>query len=140
MLRGTDVLELDGMHPVDLILPQAKIIFPNGPEHIPMLYNHEGNPHERDIPDGFPIGIWTDLRVDAGGLWLRGEVFRDAEKSSHLIPLIERKAITGLSIGFKSINQIILPNGDRNLLEILVVEVSLVAFPMQQDARFKVVS
>lgn len=83
-----------------------------------------------------PIGVWRDVREDAYGLHVTGEIIADIAQGAEALALLGIGAIDGLSIGYRTIrsseNR---ETGGRNLLEIDLWEVSLVTFPMLPTAR-----
>lgn len=82
-----------------------------------------------------PIGVWDEVREDARGLWVKGRILTDVAKGREAAALIEAKAIDGLSIGYRTIRSRKDETGHRLLTELELWEVSLVTFPMLQDAR-----
>jgi len=90
------------------------------------------------------IGKYSDMREDEKGLLLEGELFIDSPihqaKEAHY--LMKAKAVTGFSIGFN------IPKGGQEydedkdcweIKEIDLVEVSLVTYPANQQARLETV-
>ena len=59
-----------------------------------MLFQHD--PKE-------PIGIWEVAREDGYGLWVEGRLVPGVPRADALRALIERRAIDGLSIGFRTV-------------------------------------
>lgn len=95
-----------------------------GGEPLPMLVEHERR---------LLAGQWTDVREDSRGLWLRGEIRDDQPGAARAKRMIAR-GIDGLSIGFVPI--VAQRAGDgRVLIEIDLLEVSIVTHPMQPQAR-----
>jgi uncharacterized protein len=91
---------------------------------LPMLVEHERR---------LLAGHWIDAREDARGLWLRGEIRDDQPGAARAKRMIAR-GIDGLSIGFVPI--VAQRAGDgRVLIEIELLEVSIVTHPMQPQAR-----
>lgn len=87
---------------------------------VPMLSDHQR-----------PIGRWTRMREDDTGLWVEGEV-----TDPSIARLIRKGSISGLSIGYHTRRAS--PSGSgRDLVEIDLKEVSLVAFPMLRSARIE---
>ena len=83
-----------------------------------------------------PIGTWTEVRENATGLWVAGEVLTEIQLGREAAALMKAGAIDGLSIGYRVVKA--QPNkdtGGRTLLEIDLWEVSLVTFPMLPTAR-----
>lgn len=94
-----------------------------------MLWQH--NPDE-------PIGVWADLAEDAKGLWGKGHLILDVQKAREVHALMKRKAIGGLSIGYREIKTS--PDGNvRNLDELDLFEISPVSFPANRRARIEAV-
>lgn len=95
---------------------------------LPMLVEHEGR---------LVAGAWTDVREDGRGLMVRGELRDDLPGAARARRLIAR-GIDGLSIGFVPIVARKSASG-RVLEEIELLEVSIVALPMQPLARLSLV-
>jgi len=94
---------------------------------IKLLYQHAA---ER------PIGVWREVREDARGLFVRGELLMDVPLARETLSLMEAGALNGLSIGFQTVRARRERRGDvRRLLEIDLWEVSVVTFPMAPLAR-----
>jgi uncharacterized protein len=94
-----------------------------------MLWQH--NPDE-------PIGVWEDLAEDAKGLWGRGSLILEVQKAREVYALMKRKAIGGLSIGYREVD--VEPDGAVRLLkELELYEISPVAFPANRRARIEAV-
>jgi len=82
-----------------------------------------------------PIGVWEEVREDARGLYVKGRLLTDVEKGREAAALIGAGAIDGLSIGYRTVQASKDSKGRRLLAELELWEVSLVTFPMLQDAR-----
>lgn len=83
-----------------------------------------------------PIGVWHDVREDARGLHVRGEILTDLALGAEAMALMRAGAIDGLSIGYRVVRaEKSAETGGRRLLEIDLWEVSLVTFPMLPTAR-----
>ncbi len=91
----------------------------------PMLLQHTS---------GAIAGRWVRLVEDGRGLFVRGLV---EAKSAHRMLV---GGLDGLSIGFRPRHWKRRIGGGRELMDIDLVEVSLVADPMQPRARFQAVS
>lgn len=81
-----------------------------------------------------PVGIWEELREDAHGLFAAGRLVPGVERADALRKLIETRALDGLSIGFRTVKAS-RQGGQRLLHEIDLYEISIVAFPMMEEAR-----
>jgi len=96
-----------------------------GPGGVRMLYQHFA--HE-------PIGVWTDIREDARGLYVRGSLILDVERARDVTALLREGALGGLSIGFKTQRARKEANGVRTLLQVDLWEISVVTFPLLEAA------
>lgn len=110
----------------DIVLPGAfaKSLAKRG-ERIRLLFQHD--PKE-------PVGIWESLREDAYGLFVTGRLVPGVPQAEALRRLIGEGALDGLSIGFRTVKAS-RRGGKRLLEEIDLYEVSIVTFPMMEDAR-----
>jgi len=84
-----------------------------------------------------PIGLWQDVHEDARGLFVKGRILGDVQKGAEAMALIGAGAIDGLSIGYRTLRAEKNAKGQRLLHELELWEVSLVTFPMLQEARIK---
>ncbi|MGE3142546.1 MAG: HK97 family phage prohead protease [Hyphomonadaceae bacterium] len=91
---------------------------------VPMLVQHDAR---------LMAGVWTEIREDARGLYVRGEIRADAPGAAQALRLL-RRGVDGLSIGFVPIVAQKAAAG-RLLEEIDLLEVSIVTLPMQPLAR-----
>jgi len=91
---------------------------------LPMLLQHR---------QGALAGRWTRVMEDGRGLFVRGLIGKDR------VERLVRGGLNGLSIGFRPRRWMPRAGGGRELIEVELVEVSLVANPMQARARFDVV-
>jgi HK97 family phage prohead protease len=92
-----------------------------------MLWSH--NPDK-------PIGTWTDVREDAKGLVVRGQLNLDTQGGREALALLKGRAVNGLSIGYVPKRSERDPKtGSRTLKEVELWEISLVTFPMNPQAR-----
>ena len=92
---------------------------------IPMLFGHETKE---------PIGIWNRIVEDRSGLFVSGELFLGVPRVDRIARLVKSYALSGLSIGYRPVRFHVRKSG-RELLEIDLWEVSIVAFPMLRSAR-----
>ena len=91
---------------------------------LPMLVEHDAR---------LRAGVWLDAREDGRGLWLAGEI-RDDQPGAARAKRMLARGIDGLSIGF--IPLVARRQGEgRVLIEIELLEVSIVTHPMQPQAR-----
>jgi HK97 family phage prohead protease len=91
---------------------------------LPMYVEHEQR---------LRAGEWSEVREDARGLYVRGEIHDDLPGAARAKRMIAR-GIDGLSIGFVPLvaHKTV---GGRQLEEIDLLEVSIVTHPMQPLAR-----
>jgi HK97 family phage prohead protease len=83
-----------------------------------------------------PVGLWESLAEDGHGLFVTGRLTGGVERADALRRLIDERALDGLSIGFRTVKASREPGtGHRRLHEIDLYEVSIVTFPMMEDAR-----
>ncbi|MEA1085338.1 HK97 family phage prohead protease [Sphingomonas sp. CD22] len=85
---------------------------------VPLLWQHRGR----------PVGRIVGIGEDARGLRIAGEV-----DDPRVAALVRGHAIDGLSVGYRPLS--VAQGARRELLRVALVEVSLVAVPMQPGAR-----
>ena len=95
-------------------------------QRVKMLWQHD---------PAQPIGVWEELREDATGLWVKGQLLDTVAKGREAGALIRAGAIDGLSIGYRTRRASKDDGGRRLLTELELWEVSLVTFPMLPSAR-----
>lgn len=94
---------------------------------IKMLFQHD--PRE-------PIGTWERVAEDGYGLFVTGRLVAGVPRADALRRLIERRAVDGLSIGFRTVRASRDGKaGLRRIAEIDLWEISVVTFPMLDPAR-----
>jgi HK97 family phage prohead protease len=104
-----------------------------------------------------PIGIWVDIHEDSHGLLCKGQILTSFDRGRQALDLMRRGGVDGLSIGYEcklwemdaiedgahggsEFGPMGYPSqGVRRLKEIDLWEVSVVTFPMNQDARIDTV-
>jgi HK97 family phage prohead protease len=105
----------------------AKSLARRGAKAVRMLFQHD--PKE-------PVGLWEVVREDGFGLWVEGRLVPGVPRADALRRLIERGALDGLSIGFRTVRAIREPQtGHRRLWQLDLWEISIVTFPMMDRAR-----
>lgn len=105
----------------DVVMPGA---FAGAAAPIPLLWQHK---------PGEPIGFVDSLAEDGRGLRITARIVargRGAEAAA----LVQAGAIDGLSFGYR-VKAASPTRGGRRLERLELVEVSLVTFPMQREAR-----
>lgn len=95
---------------------------------LPLLWQH-------DIAQ--PIGIWQLVKSDSTGLFVRGQLFiHEVARAAEAYALLKRKALSGLSIGYKVVDALRdRQRGVQLLKSIALYEISLVTFPALEAAR-----
>ncbi|MEQ8556744.1 MAG: HK97 family phage prohead protease [Henriciella sp.] len=91
---------------------------------VPMLLQHRS---------GAVAGRWTRLIEDGRGLFVRGLIERPGAQ------VLVEVGLNGLSIGFRARLWKPRVEGGRDLIDLDLVEISLVAEPMQPGARFSII-
>ena len=117
----------------DMVMPGAftQSLQTRGLRRVPMLFQHD--PSE-------PVGVWLELREDLRGLWARGRLIPDVKRARELLALLQAGAIDGLSIGYRTIRARIDPQTRvRRLYQVDLWEISVVTFPLLQNARISTV-
>lgn len=113
----------------DVVMPGAfaQSLVKRGAGRLRLLFQHD--PKE-------PVGLWERVAEDGFGLWAEGRLVPGVPRADALRRLIERRAIDGLSIGFRTVRATREPrSGERRLWQIDLWEISIVTFPMLADAR-----
>lgn len=108
----------------------ARSLRKRGADGIRMLFQHD--PKE-------PIGVWTDIREDARGLFVRGRLSKDVARAREVLSLMRGGALDGLSIGFRTVRANKDASGVRHIHEADLWEISVVTFPMLPEARIQTV-
>lgn len=93
-----------------------------------MLWQHDPNR---------PIGVWDEVREDERGLFVKGRILEDVALGRDAIALLKGGALDSMSIGYRTVKAT--KEGAsgmvRRLMEVDLWEVSLVTFPMLDDAQ-----
>ena len=112
----------------DVIIPGAfrKSLHTHPKKKVKMLHEHK-----RDKP----IGIWDELKEVDEGLFARGHLLTALPTAQEVLLLMKEGLIDSMSIGFRTIvERFDTKKKVRELLEIGLMEISLVLFPAQEDA------
>jgi uncharacterized protein len=105
----------------------ANALKARGAGGIRMLFQHD--PAE-------PIGVWTEIREDQRGLFVKGQLNTEVARAREVLALMRGKALDGLSIGFRTVRSRADPSqGVRRIIEADLWEISVVTFPMLPGAR-----
>lgn len=93
---------------------------------IPMLASHD----PADV-----VGVWDALEETAEGLKVKGRLLvKEVARAREVLALIKEGAMTGLSIGYVT-RKSARTQGGRDLVDVELLEVSVVAVPMHPGAR-----
>ena len=83
-----------------------------------------------------PIGLWLSITEDAKGLAVQGRLALRTQRGLEAYELLKLQALTGLSIGYRTISsRIDAKRKARILTDIELFEISLVTFPANEAAR-----
>ena len=89
---------------------------------------------------GEPIGCYTAIKEDGTGLYVEGKLALKTQRGAEAYELLQMKAISGLSIGFQTREDTYdQKTGVRTIKKADLLEVSLVTFPMNDQARVSAV-
>ncbi len=83
-----------------------------------------------------PIGVFDKVVEDSKGLFVQGRLLLEVEKAAEALALLKGGAISGLSIGYGcDVYEMDTETWVRTLKQVSLWEVSLVTFPMNDEAR-----
>ena len=105
----------------------AKSIKSRGIKGVKMLADHD--PKQR-------VGIWEEMREDERGLYVRGRLLTEKSNGKDAYVDLKSGALDGLSIGGRTLSDAI--DGRKRarvIKEFDLYEISLVSFPMNEQAR-----
>ncbi|WP_112383345.1 HK97 family phage prohead protease [Sphingomonas carotinifaciens] len=111
-------------HGGDIIMPGALTKAIAGRASVPMLLFHD---HKR------PVGAWSKFDETDGGLNVEGRIAIKSEAGREAHALVESGALSGLSIGYKTLRHRF-EGKTRQLHELSLHEVSLVPVGMNERA------
>lgn len=95
------------------------------PSTVPMLMNHD---------QSAVVGVWDEIKSTDRGLEVSGHLLvRDVERAGEVRALIKAGAMTGLSIGFRTLDAKRTREG-REITAAELVEISVVAIPANPGA------
>lgn len=94
---------------------------------VPILYQHRS---------GEPIGTFERIEEDGKGLYVEGQLTRGVQRADETYLLMKQGALSGISIGYRmrksSKDEM---TGIRSLIEVDLLESSIVTFPALDSAR-----
>jgi uncharacterized protein len=110
----------------DMVMPGAysKTLSDRGNKRV-LLWQHMSD---------CPIGELT-LQDKSDGLYAKGQLLLEIPEAKKAYQLIKSGIVSGLSIGFRSMNDGYTDKGVRQLKEIALFEGSIVTFPMAEEAQ-----
>lgn len=117
----------------DIVMPGAfaRSLARRGPKGVKLLYQHDA---------GAVIGVWSEIREDGRGLFVRGRLLADVARAREVLALMRAGAVDGLSIGYHVVRaEKDGKRGARRLVELDLWEISVVTFPMLPEARISAV-
>lgn len=91
-----------------------------------MLWNHNSD---------IVLGKWLEIREDKKGLFVKGQLCLDVEKSQEIYGLLKNESVTGLSIGFSIDKSAYDVNGNRIIEKLSLFEISIVPIPCNEKAQ-----
>ena len=111
----------------DTIDPKAynKTIKAQRDRPIRMRWNHYGP----------VIGKWVDMRVDAKGLWVEGDLTPGHSVAQDVYASLKHGAIDGMSIGYRPTKIDVTGPDTRLLKEVELIEISVVEEPADLGAK-----
>lgn len=87
-----------------------------------------------------PVGVWNKMTEDEKGLAMDGDLILEVPKAQTAYALMKRRAVTGLSIGYRTKDyEMDRKTGARRLKKVDLFEVSLVTSPMLPEAQISTV-
>lgn len=109
----------------------AQSIREKGPKGVALLWQH--NARE-------PIGVYTEMREDDRGLYVKGKLALKTQRGMEAYELMKMEAVTGLSIGFMpQTYENDEESGVITLTRVDLWETSIVTFPANDAARVSAV-
>jgi uncharacterized protein len=115
----------------DIVAPGAFLKTMNDKPNVPILFSHS----TREV-----IGVNKEWKEDNHGLFVTGELNLDVQRAREAHSLMKQGALSGLSIGYDPIQvdySRYEKEGVRLLKEVKLWEYSVVAFPMNEEARIE---
>lgn len=109
----------------DIVLPGAFTKTLKGRKTLPMLMYHDNRR---------PVGVWNAFEDGDRGLKLKGRITTATVDGTEALALARDGALAGLSIGYRSVKERYTDQA-RELIEVVLMETSLVAVPMNDRAQ-----
>ncbi|WP_416463973.1 HK97 family phage prohead protease [Sphingomonas sp. VDB2] len=109
----------------DIILPGAFTKTLKGRKSLPMLMYHDQR---------IPVGVWSEFSDSQRGVSMKGRIVTSTAAGIEALALAREGALSGLSIGYRSVKERFTDKA-RELIEVVLHEVSLVAIPMNEKTQ-----
>lgn len=111
----------------DVVMPGAfdKSLLLRPAPQVKMLWQHDATK---------PIGVWSDLSPDDRGLYAKGKILTNLQQGAECYQMMKAGIIDSMSIGYRTMEADYTQNGVRQLKELGLYEVSMVTFPMNEQA------
>lgn len=111
----------------DVVMPGAftKSLQDRPAARVKMLWQHD---------PAQPIGVWQHVAEDNKGLFVKGRILREVQKGAEAYALMKEGVIDSMSIGYRTLESDYTTAGVRQLKELGLMEISLVTFPMNDQA------
>ena len=111
----------------DVVMPGAfsKSLADRPAPAIKMLWQHDKSQ---------PIGSFTHAGEDSKGLFIKGQILTSIQRGAEAQALMKAGIIDSMSIGYKTVEADFTNSGVRQLKEVGLFEISLVTFPMNDQA------
>lgn len=111
----------------DVVMPGAftQTLKERPANQIKMLWQHD---------PAQPIGVWTNAMEDEKGLFVTGKLLTDLQRGAEAQTLMKAGVIDSMSIGYKTLEADYDKSGIRQLKSLGLYEVSMVTFPMNEQA------
>jgi HK97 family phage prohead protease len=83
-----------------------------------------------------PCGVWSELKEDSQGLYCKGQFLMSTTVGRETYEMVKAGALDGLSIGFRTLaDEYDRVNGTRKIKSVDLREISVVTFPMNEEAQ-----
>lgn len=87
-----------------------------------------------------PIGVWSQFSSDSKGLYARGKLLLNTQGGKEAYEFLTAGAVDGLSIGYRTQDyEYDTESGVRTIIKAELMEVSVVTFPMNEEATVSAV-
>lgn len=113
----------------DIVLPgafsESLKVYP--PSKVKMLWQHETKT---------PIGVWHEIQERKDVLYVKGSLALEIQSGKEAYIMMKKGMVDGLSIGYRAVEKDYdAKSGARVLKSVLLREISVVTFPMNEGAQ-----